>query len=1536
MTNSSRKGWWSANRKIAEKAVRRPSQFNRSRRSHAAVEALEARVVLNSNMTISAANQLAWVGSVVVNDLTVSFSAGTYTFNDPSEFINVANSGTGTVTGSGTNTVTVTQVAGLKLDGGGGNDTINLQSINDPTAVTDSAISTIDNLNVGNAGNMQGIVGALTIDNPGGFYNVTLDDSADATARTVAVTPSQVTGLSPGPINYTAGNLQNLTIQGGSGGNTFTVDAPGILGGTILNSGAGDDTINVQSTSGLGGPLFIGAQGGNNAVNLTNLENIAGPVHVTGLPTSVALSLNDSADSGGDNASLAAAAGLATLTGLSAAPISYTTTALSGVNITAGSGNDSLSVDFSGQNPIPGDNGLTFDGGSGSNTLNLAGGTFTNEVYSAFGPGAGNIDLDSSHIGFTNLRPVNDTVTATNYTFNGPFNANSINVGAGPLIGGTTQTLQIASTDTPPGFELANIANKTHVTVSAGGPFTGNSVVLNYNSATPVTGLATLVVNSGTSADFVNVLATPPNVATSVNTQAGNDVLDLSVAGLGAGGSTSLDGGAGFDILNIDAANKGPVVVTPTTITIGTSVINYANFESIHISNAADQPLTGAGTTIAVTEGAPINDAVVATFTDADPSGKAGDFVASINWGDGTPITAGTVLANGTAGFNVLGSHTYTEKGTFTVTTTITDKGSSGTITVGGIPVTISDAGGQTTAPVSTATVTDSALSGQAFPVISTEGALLTNIPIATFSDAAGADPVVNYTVTVNWGDGTPTTPGTVTANGANFNVTGSHNYTEEGSFPVTVTISDEDGSSIILGTSAHVADAKLTASAATALTGIEGTAVSGGIVSFTDANPSATVGDFTATINWGDGIVTAGTVVANNGGGFNVNGSHVYEEGSFPILVTINDVGGSTTSASQTATIADAALTAGPALAIKATEGQKFGAQVATFTDANPHGTVTDFTATITWGDGSTSPGIIRQDASKAFSVLGIHTYAEEGSFPVSVTINDVGGSTTTSSTTATVADARLIAAGLPVAAVEGTSFSGPVAIFGDTDPGGTLSDYAATINWGDGTTSSGTVAVNGTSGFVVNGTHTYAEEGAFPVSVTINDSGGSSIGAFGTARVGDAPPNSTSPIHFTVTEGHKFSGPVAAFSEIYGSVPISEPAGDFRAFIDWGDGTPVTQGTVVTEPGGLQVTGIHTYVDSEVDINTGTPSKDFPVTVTIIDDGGTFVRVASTATVNDVAINLTGQLNPASDSGQSHFDAITNVAQPNFYGFSEPFSVVTLSASPTAAPGLFQIGSTMADASGFWSITSAHLADGSYTIIASATDATHHTTAETQILPNAAQGPLVIDTVGPKITDVTFDRIHGQVFITFQDDRSGLDQESLIDGANYAFDKANQKPGQFLITALTATSAANPTSPQTVDASINFGQALRGGRYTLTVHSLNSQNNGIRDVAGNRLDGEFYGFFPSGNNIVGGDFVALIDTVHNTIFAPGPVHAFATPNVPPGRRPGKTTVIPSPTPPTTTSQLAQGTAQAQAALNVHDMVLSEFGINKKSKLHG
>jgi hypothetical protein len=215
---------------------------------------------------------------------------------------------------------------------------------------------------------------------------------------------------------------------------------------------------------------------------------------------------------------------------------------------------------------------------------------------------------------------------------------------------------------------------------------------------------------------------------------------------------------------------------------------------------------------------------------------------------------------------------------------------------------------------------------------------------------------------------------------------------------------------------------------------------------------------------------------------------------------VTINDAGGASTTASSTATIADAPLSAA-GVAISATAAAPFSGAVATFTDADPNGSAAQFSASIDWGDGKTSAGTISATAG-GFTVSGSHTYAAEGSRAVGVTINDAGGASSTASSTATIADAPLSASGVAISATAAAPFSGAVATFTDADPNGSAAQFSATIAWGDGKTTTGTIGIT-TGGFTVSGTHTYMAGGNQAVGVAISDIGGATATAVSTATV-------------------------------------------------------------------------------------------------------------------------------------------------------------------------------------------------------------------------------------------------------------------------------------------------------------------------------------------------------------------------------------------------------------------------------------------------
>jgi hypothetical protein len=293
--------------------------------------------------------------------------------------------------------------------------------------------------------------------------------------------------------------------------------------------------------------------------------------------------------------------------------------------------------------------------------------------------------------------------------------------------------------------------------------------------------------------------------------------------------------------------------------------------------------------------------------------------------------------------------------------------------------------------------------------------------------------------------------------------------------------------------------DAAISASGQT-FSATEGASFSGTAATFTDPDASATAGEYSATIAWGDGISLAGAVSGPTSGPFTVGGTHTYmEEGIYTVTVTITDVDtlSNTATALSTVNVADAPLTAGPLSLAGGTESTGATTASFTFTDANAGSTVADFTTTITWGDGSSSAGTVSGPVGGPYTVTGIHTYAEEGSYATNVAVQDDGGSTTSAHGIAQVGDGALTAVCAAPANFT-QSFNGPSATFIDAaSPGGTRSDFTTTIDWGDGSSSAGTVSGPNGGPYTASGSHIYANTGNFTIKTSIKDVGGASATA-------------------------------------------------------------------------------------------------------------------------------------------------------------------------------------------------------------------------------------------------------------------------------------------------------------------------------------------------------------------------------------------------------------------------------------------------------
>ena len=141
----------------------------------------------------------------------------------------------------------------------------------------------------------------------------------------------------------------------------------------------------------------------------------------------------------------------------------------------------------------------------------------------------------------------------------------------------------------------------------------------------------------------------------------------------------------------------------------------------------------------------------------------------------------------------------------------------------------------------------------------------------------------------------------------------------------------------------------------------------------------------------------------------------------------------------------------------------------------------------------------------------------------------------------------AALDASGVSFSATAGSEFNGVVAQVADGDPTAISSDFAASIEWGDGGTSLGTVS--GASGsFEVRGTHTYANAGTYSVKVTVTKSGGKQASATSTANVlAAALPDftiSVSPPSFTIQQGEDsaaYTVNIGAVNGFSGAVALS-----------------------------------------------------------------------------------------------------------------------------------------------------------------------------------------------------------------------------------------------------------------------------------------------------------------------------------------------------------------------------------------------------------
>ncbi len=512
------------------------------------------------------------------------------------------------------------------------------------------------------------------------------------------------------------------------------------------------------------------------------------------------------------------------------------------------------------------------------------------------------------------------------------------------------------------------------------------------------------------------------------------------------------------------------------------------------ISNVA--PAVGLSGPLLITEGAPFS--LNATVTDP---GTRDTFAYAWDFGDGTPL-------NGSPG----ATHRYADNGIFTVMLTVTDnsggigradfivvvqnvaptavinltgefiEGSDFTYTVE-----VFDPGSADTHYVTwdagaiilgwrvwaddgtftfNMTVIDDDGMGTSYPFTVTIANFVPSLSLGSrdisadegeriFFSASVYDrgPMDRMVVTVNFGDGTPLVQNFIDDWRFNGSMNFGHTFVNEGNYTITVTVDDGDG-------------------------GVNATSW---VVAVLNAAPSLSLGPSPLVVDQGE---TVGIVASVSDPGRNdvvtiswsfsdrptiLEGPNITlvfaRRGTYYVDVTATDDAG----ASTTETVEVQVLNVAPSIAVEApgnvTEGEENGYQ-ATTSDPGPLDRVS---VVWEWGDGSSSSG---SDV--------LHTFADVGRYVVTVTATDDYGASTNGTFVIDVQNAPPVVLG--IYALEFATEGGPVQ-FGARIANPADEPLTYLWNFGDGAESTETAP-----------SHTYADDGEYPVRVTVTDPEGAS----------------------------------------------------------------------------------------------------------------------------------------------------------------------------------------------------------------------------------------------------------------------------------------------------------------------------------------------------------------------------------------------------------------------------------------------------------
>lgn len=127
----------------------------------------------------------------------------------------------------------------------------------------DTQGGTANVINIGDSGLTNSIVDLLTVQSTGGTADVIIDNSADATDRTVSIGSGEIAGLTSVPIAYIGAGIASISILSGAGSDTFDVTPDtntmfDVTGGSPTPPTSPGDQLNVM-LGGATNPALTGA-----------------------------------------------------------------------------------------------------------------------------------------------------------------------------------------------------------------------------------------------------------------------------------------------------------------------------------------------------------------------------------------------------------------------------------------------------------------------------------------------------------------------------------------------------------------------------------------------------------------------------------------------------------------------------------------------------------------------------------------------------------------------------------------------------------------------------------------------------------------------------------------------------------------------------------------------------------------------------------------------------------------------------------------------------------------------------------------------------------------------------------------------------------------------------------------------------------------------------------------------------------------------------------------------------------------------------